>query len=248
MRMEPFARVTASTARVRTDWNGSAISSSTSPTLAVEPWRSSAALSLRLKPSSAIAATMTRSVSGRTYFAVDHPGDALDPYARAGRDVAHRRPGSTAAGGTRSSVTCCPAPTHPGIASCLTCCHAFQTLLCRHRCPRRSQLCDVTEVRGDQEVPRVASHRRPRKSRPACRRAGQPGPPGLCAASAGHPCPPPAPRKPLNPSVTSVICQCRNALITVSHRLPGPSTTPAMGRDPIEPGRRRRDQIVSGGS
>src|SRR6266536_577269 len=67
MRMEPLARVTALTARVSIDWNGSAMSSSTSPTLAVEPCRRSAALSLRLKPNSAMAAVTSRSVSGRTY-------------------------------------------------------------------------------------------------------------------------------------------------------------------------------------
>ena len=51
------------------------------------------------------------------------------------RDIAHRRPGSAAAGGAGASITCCPAPTRPGVVSCLTCCHGFQTLLCRHRCP-----------------------------------------------------------------------------------------------------------------
>jgi hypothetical protein len=79
----------------------------------------------------------------------------------------------------------------------------------------------------------VASDRRPRKSRPdpPAGRTGQAGPPGPRAASAGIP-PAACTRKPLNPPVTWAICQRRNALVTVSHRLLGPRTTPSMGQDP----------------
>jgi hypothetical protein len=71
-------------------------------------------------------------------------------------------------------------------------------------------------------------------------RAGQTRPPAGPAilgrrGRARHPpgSPPAAcTRKPLNPPVTSAICQRRNALVTVSHRLPGPRTTPSMGQDP----------------
>jgi hypothetical protein len=80
----------------------------------------------------------------------------------------------------------------------------------------------------------VASHRRPRKSRPdpPAGRGGQPGPPGTRAASAGIPARRLRPGSRSPPPATSAICQRRNALVTVSHRLPGPRTALATGQDP----------------